>query len=698
MKKKSLFFFIVLLCLGLFTIYYFFYKPILKPSICFNIKDKEVLIVSNKKIEIDSILIGPSANFFQDIKDILPFKKVYISLTKSKFLVQFDEELSSDKIEKFLYKIPLKFVENRFEYKLSNKWNCIFYDNYLFFYKGRLKTENSKLNFTFSNADFSIFNCEKNISQDYFKTTRGLLKVYKNTSNTKFINKFDFKEFSKFLPEGIEEYHFYEKKYALYNALIEKNSSFEKLIKNGFCVFKLNGNEFILVDIGNSKDPYVYFDEEIGRKEIVSGLRKKYEQVYLTSKTRNLNDSFYLDYIGDKLLFSKSASDHNLVLAAFNENKTIYHLIAEREFIFKNQHSDVIYRGCTKDQKITITAKSNTFYEHRLISSITKKLIDYKTFDSVQDVIKIIGDKKNIFVFTKNQIIKIIKDKIIQKVKYKGELIGDPELTNYNGNELILFTTSKKLYLLNSDFDNAPEFPIILKNKPKFPFRFFLQVNKFIGYSEKNILSISDEKGNVQKKIEIDLKSVNPISFFDSEIGGMLIIYNDNVAHIYNAENYSYLNSIKLSFKNAVFFTTDQDQSFFYIEDDKLVRNDFNGELKVCAKGNNLSLLKFFQQSQVIGVLSSKNIALFNSNGKCVSKIILPINQKLDYTIVKSLSGESYVILINDLKNDIYIYTFDGELVLKSSLKGSKSFYVNKNGRSIELYTVYNNKLLKYFN
>jgi hypothetical protein len=697
MKKKRLVFFIILLCLGLFTICYFFYKPTLKPSICFSKKDKEVLIVTNRKIEIDSILTGPSSNFFQDIKDVLPFKKVYISLTKSKLLFQFNEELSSDKIEKFFNEISLKFVKNRYEFKLSNKWNCIFYDNYLFFYKGRLKTENSNLHFTFTNADFSIFNCEKNVSQDYFKTIRGLLKVYKNTSNIKFINKFDFKQYSKFLPEGIEDYHFYEKKYAIYNALIEKNSSFEKLIKNGFCVFKLNGNEFILVDILNNKDPYVYFDEEIGRKEIVSGLRKKYEQIYLTSKTRNLNESFYIDYIGDKLLFSKSSSDHKEVLAAFNENKTIYHLSSEREFVFKHQPSSVIYRGCTKDQKITITAKSNKFYEHRFISTISKKSIDYKTFDSVQDVIKIIGDKKNIFVFTKNQIFKISNDQIIQKVKYKGELIGDPELINYKGNELILFTSSKKLYLLNSDFDNVSEFPIILKNKPKFPFRFFQHLNKFIGYSEKNILSISDEKGNVQKKIEIDLKSVNPISFFYSRIG-MLIIYNDDVAHIYNAESCSYINRIKLSYKKAVFFTTNQEQSFFYIEKDKLVRNDFNGDLKVCASGKKLSNLKFFQQSQVIGVLSSKNIALFNSNGECVSKIILPTNQKLDFTIVKNIDGESYVILINDLKNDIYIYTFDGELILKSPFKGDESFYVSKKGRNFELYTVYKNKLLKYFN
>jgi hypothetical protein len=75
---------------------------------------------------------------------------------------------------------------------------------------------------------------------------------------------------------------------------------------------------------------------------------------------------------------------------------------------------------------------------------------------------------------------------------------------------------------------------------------------------------------------------------------------------------------------------------------------------------------------------------------------LLPTNRISDYLVIKNEEETKYVILFDDLSNDIYIYTFEGEMVLKSPIKGNKTIYINGIGRDLQIHTVYNNKLIKY--
>jgi hypothetical protein len=694
--KKSILIISVFFLLSITLYFLFFKKTILTPSICFNKSDREILIVSDKKCELDTILVGPSTNFFNQIYNKIDYNQVFISLIKPKILFNFRSDISDKKIETLLNLLGYKFHKLENGYKLENNWKCIFNDSNLFFFKGDFKSNESGFILKKNKHDFSIYNTLEKKITNYRITQNNLIKTYSNKFKKSFINKNDFKLFSNMIPNRIEGYTFFEKKFAENNLVIEKGTSFYEILKDGFCIFKYKGNEFILANSKNNKDPYQILDKESGIEEIVPGLRKRYQNIFLTSETPRLNNFFYVDFIKNKLLFCQSKVLYEEILNLINEKKSLKINKNDFDFLFNHHPKSVIFRTVNRNEKKAICSKEN--YLQELVSrKFINDKINVKTYNSIENVQHIIGGNGNLYVFTNNELIKLSNDEIIERVKYRGQIIGKPHFINSEKGGGIYFTTSEKLYFLDPHFRAINGYPILLKHKPKIPFDFSnLSSDLLVGYSEKNILSICDSKGNVKEKLDLILGDVkSPISFFNSNnLNGVL--YDNNIAQFIDFESEKLLNKVSLKFQNTVFLTTDSYQAFYYLHNNKLIRNDFNGDLKICATGQKLFNLKTFSEVQVIGVLSNKNLAVFDAEGECISKILLPTNRISDYLVIKNEEETKYVILFDDLSNDIYIYTFEGEIVLKSPIKGNKTIYINGIGRDLQIHTVYNNKLIKY--
>jgi hypothetical protein len=385
-----------------------------------------------------------------------------------------------------------------------------------------------------------------------------------------------------------------------------------------------------------------------------------------------------------------------LISSLILDKKSIRLSSKDYEFLFKGQPSKVVYRSCSLSEKRSLIAKNNKFREFIIRSKSSENLKNI-AFSSIENVLYILSGKDYIYIFSDNEIFKLQNEKVIERVNYKGDLIGEPEIISLESEERLFFTTTEKLYYIDQNFISLDDFPITLKNKPLIPFQFCdNNLDKIVGYSSKKIFSICDAKGNVKSKIDLKLDNdINPISYFilDNLTG---VVHDKNRAYFINLDKNELINSVDLVKDGIVFLTDNENQAFFYLEDNKLVRNDFNGKLKSCATGSELFKLKSFAKNKVIGVLTSKNLALFNSKGECVNKIKLPSSNINDYTISRSSKGESFIILMDNLSNDFYIYTFDGENLLKAPIKGTKSFYINRISRNLEIYTIFKNKLMKY--
>ncbi len=696
LRKKITVLFIILGSIFLIIYFIFFRKHTILPSNCFNLDDREVVVLSNNKIDVDTILKGPSSNFFQQIQRKIKFKKAYISQTKSKILIEFNFNDLTDRIENVINKYGYKFKKKNGEYILNNNWKFRFNNSNILFYKGRDSFNKTSLNFNSFRGDFAIINFVDKSFFVYKLKNKNLVKISNNHFGYNFINKNDFKTYSNFLPIGIENYIFYQKKYAEKNFVIENGSSFFKIIENGFCVFHYNGNEYLIADKNNKIDPYLILDEENGINEIVPGLRKKYQNIYLTSETNKLNQFFYLEVFNDKLLFSESKEDFEDVNRLIVENKTLNNSIKDFDYVFSDQPKEVIFREVNSDYKQAIISKEKRIIDYFSIKK-GKAKVKLQKVEKISFAKDILLSKDFLYVFTKDEIIKLKNDNEIERVKFKGELIGSPELISDHFNENIFFTTSEKLYFLDQDFNSIEGFPIVLKNKPLLPFTYCDNNQDYIiGFSDKKILSICDAKGNIKEKLNLDLENIKrSISIFEND-GLHGVLYDNKSAYFINLIDKKIVNKIDLKVQNTVFLTLNEDQAFFYVENNKLIRNGFDGELKTCAIGNKLSSLKTFPKSKVVGVLSDKNLALFDVDGNCKTKFKLPVSENIDYSVLHNYNGQDYIIIIDSLSNLLYIYNFEGKNLLKSPLKGSKVLFVNKVGVDLQIYTIFNDRLQRY--
>lgn len=694
-KKLGIFFF-VFITISFFIYFLFIKKPNLTPSVCFDRSDKELLILKNQSIDIDTLVNSSTRLFFEKIQNKVKIKKVFFSRTKSKILIYLNENQLNVGVESVLARFGLKFFKKNGFYILNGNWKCVFNESSIYFFKGKFSEKDSKLNLGLFDGDYALYNLISGEVYSFYLKENNLIKSYGNQFNIHFLNKNDLKLFAHYIPNGIDNYFFYHKSYAEQNLVIEPQSSFFKMIKIGFCIFNYNGHEYIIAEKNDNIDPYLLLDEENGINEIVPGLRKKYENTFLCSETKALNDFFYLDVNDNKLIFAESKEQFDILHSLISEKNTISFATKELGFIIKNQPKEVVYRKYDLFSSNSLVANGQTLSEYTSLSN-KKSVIKQENISQYNSVKNLLVGKKYMFLFTSDEIIKLQNDIEIERVKFKGSIIGSPELLELKGEEKLFFTTSEKLYYLNQDFKSVEGYPIILKNRPKIPFLFASsKQEKLIGYSEKKVLSICDSEGNVKKRFNLDLDKIkNPISIFETD-NLSAVIYDDKKAYFIDLERDRIIDHVDLSFSNTVFLTNKENQAFYYIENNKLFRNGFDGDLKTCASGNKLFSLKSFSEFNVIGVLSDKNLALFDVMGECVTKVKLPSIKNIDYTIVQNFDHQSYIIVLDKLSNLLYIYNFDGDKIIQKPIKGSEIVNVAKKGRLIKIYTLLNNRLLKY--
>ena len=93
---------------------------------------------------------------------------------------------------------------------------------------------------------------------------------------------------------------------------------------------------------------------------------------------------------------------------------------------------------------------------------------------------------------------------------------------------------------------------------------------------------------------------------------------------------------------------------------------------------------------------TSASDIIFDELGNCISKVKLPINNNIDYSVIQSVEGQNYIIIRDKFSNLVYIYNFDGESINHIPIKGSEKITVRKIGAEFQIYTIFNKKLLKY--
>jgi hypothetical protein len=268
-----------------------------------------------------------------------------------------------------------------------------------------------------------------------------------------------------------------------------------------------------------------------------------------------------------------------------------------------------------------------------------------------------------------------------------------------NDSSWLSFTTNEKLYCVDVDLNSKKGFPIKLKYTPKIPFYFFInnKIKKIIGYTEQGKLSVCNFEGTIEKSFDLKIENVKQNLAFYKDNSWNGIIYGDKRAEIFCLSPASLVSSLE-DLDTPIFATSTKNQAFFYVSNNEFIRNDFSGDLKVCAKGRNLKEIKSFNILDIpyVSLLSDKNVVILEADGDIVTKIKHPTKEINNYEIISNEFNDPIICLYSNKKKEIYLYTFDGAKLLNTPLIGDKIFNVNFVNGNIEIFLLKNNELIKH--
>lgn len=685
----------------------------LSPQGIFNEKDKRITIINHfTQDELQDIPLEANPK----IRNILLHLQsvsfnnytIYFSSHLDKLIIQSKRHWNKELIKQFFLACNLELERSIFDFKTKFGYDVLFKNNTLFI--GNLPKEfSNKSHFSWDKyANYSIINTnDSHKIEDVYLSDIGVVKYLSYRNNKlkgKKIN--DRNLFCDLLPSKISDYHFYEKTYAQTSNAVAFLTPLSDWCENGFVLFQYEGSACMVSDYKDGVDPFSILNDYTGEEELIDGIKTHYTGVKLTNiKGYTFEDEFYIEYLGDKIIVSdrketlrQLTSDFELGNTLSTNKKMLTRIfeglptiVSERYVSYNLSYTKAVYQ-----QKVNEVIK--------LKHSRNESLDEVETIDLNAKCNSLHVGNEYTYVITDNHILNALKfGNKKWSVKIEGDLIGEPIVLDVlnQGVDNILVTTSKNIYLFNSKGQLIKGFPIQVKSKPTLAATILStkEGNKIFCVFKNNLVQKYSLNGDLEKQIKVDLELISKqIYTFNSDGETFGLVLNDHEGQRIGIDKLEKLNKFEGLSEDLVFCTSSDEPSFFYFDEDELIKNSFDGEIVKIGNFKKHSLLRVIsgKSRTYITFLTGKELIILNEEGKIQTKIKFPSTGITNYSSQLLADGSVIVSLFDTLSNDIYIYTIKGKLLFNKPIEGLNKVAVFQDRDSYIVTTLGKQYVIQY--
>ncbi len=695
----------------------------LSPESIFNKKDSEILIINNvSETNLTEINFKYPINETKLINNLVSkqcySERIYISAFRNRIMIELKTPWNSELVKKYfkIKNIYTRQKENTFI--IADGFNAYFSGKYLIIGKQIIEEENwDKISWPIwdklASCNLLNFNNETTC-EDYYFQSLTLTKFQSSTHHTEKVKQVnDFELFAAVLPKGITNYHFISKNYALKIGKLTKQDLLYQWCDQGFVSFEIDGIKVYVSDFNPNIDPFNLLNDETEEEELVSGSKSEYSGIKLFSSfPTNENGSFYIKYIEDKVVFSENQDAVNQVLAFYETGRTLALTPKAKKTIYENLPSTICERSISDEKKFTTTIAHNKLITVSKIENNT--LANYNidkneekdktiTFNTDLTISHIIGSNDIQVCFAEGQFFGIKNGKKLWSKSFDGTIIGKPvcqDLLN-NGDQQVLFTTNRKIYLINLEGNTYKGFPITLNHSPSSEAIFFdsKKGKQLIYLNTKNVIVKYNGQGKKLKTLKLSISPSNTTPFiFKDGKKNLAVITGKNGGQLIQLDNLSKKNSFATLNEQTVFCATDNIPAFFYPEKGKLIRNDFTGKTTTVGSYAKIDLLRNLNGStrQYVTFISDKKFQICDGSGKIIRTIDLPSSNVSDYQVLTLEDGSSVVVFLDSIENSIFLYTTKGKKITPNALEGQELICLSETSDGILISTKGNNLIIQY--
>lgn len=685
------------------------------PSTVFGLEDGKLLVI-NRKSEADASLISFSSLSKNNelLQAILPFldekDQLIISAQRKNILITSRFPWTSKRIKAL-------FERGGIELKTKGIRNFEALGMLVSFHKKRLYLRQPNLETTLVNG-WNAFDKQSSACLIEFSEGKSLVKdIYFRANNKiEFHSKVagsivgsqvnDQQLFAGILPRSLRNYHFLEKKYALSTDPLFKISPMAKWVDHGIVSFEYKGQKVMVSDYKSGQDPIqLLYDEKQLQSEPSD--HDYFESLRLMSDwNAGKPSNCYVYVVNDFVIMSEDEAvcidiltQHKLGTTISSDQYTSERIyselpatVSERVVNWQAKYTKSIYRGNILETHILVKPVDQTqesiAEEGTLTIQVVAKIKDFISFDGKGNAAVLTATGELIYyVNGKTAWMKNLGSKSVGKLVYLESL------------QFLVATCRNSIHVLDKQGNYVLGGTIALNTVPQAEATAIEFRNRlyFFYPDERGNLVIINSRRQIQGIVPTGLDKVNgPVEAWINQNKLFAGIYNQQTFKMIDVERRNEFRSFQVPSGSLAISSNEQFGLFV---------NEPSGISFIDQKGNRLAVTppfsgKLFRSSsgktQQFMICSRGNqVQVYDPTGFTLGNFQSP-TQSIESIDAIQLDGRTFVIIVDGLENNVYLYNVNGSSVIKKAIEGSQKAMISRKDRQLVVTTVVDNYLVQY--
>ena len=703
-------------------------KDQFSPSHIFGIEDGRVLIINRTNEcsldELDFSLPVESAHLFNSLAPHLEeMKTIMLSELQNQLLFENKDNWSKERIVSLFKKAQLSVqFESRHSFKAGN-FQGEYNHEILYLAKKEVK-KNAQPNDEWLMFDHkssaSIVTFSKNkwtISDVYFKQNNCVEYLSQNSKNLLGHQIDDQELFADVLPNDLTDYHFYEKNYYSGQDKVFKKGPMFQWMENGFVVFNYKENVVIISDYIAGQNPIQLLNDVAGKSDVDGSEESGFFKDILLSKLFATQESegFTIKMMEDFVVISASKSACEQVIADYKLGNTLAMKKDRLDSFYKDLPKKVSERSIQDKESYSRSIYKNKLLETRLLnkSGSSEETIE-KPQEEKQTVLSlfvggkikhfiVLNGEGNVAALTENGLLQLFTSgKSNWKKNLEGEPIGEIQSVDFlgNGEKQFLCSTTKGVHCIDKQGNELNGFPIKLDVTPVQEASVYRwKGNGFVAIpSERGELLIFDSKGKKVCSLKSGLQNITEkVEVWVSQSILLAAVRDEKQCVLLNLDRKKEYRRFAIDGQTLAYKTRNELRQFS-LKGGQLAITDQKGNksnLAIFHSGKALTIFNDISTPTIL-IRTNDDLHLVNYQGKEFGTIHLPFGE-LDYTDVYSGTFGNYILVVDGLANNIYLYKPNGEKMIKNPLEGKTMSKLNfKNSNEFLITTIVDEYIIQY--
>jgi hypothetical protein len=652
-------------------------------------KNKELLSVIVPNLESDSRLV--------------------ISANRKHFLLEKSSTWDRSEIISLFEKSGLKLKTTNLNSFECDGFQVSYYRQFLYIHQSELTTSSINDWQVFdkkANASIVSFLDDKVTIRDvYFSDGHKIEFITRTNENLKG-NKVNDKEiFASVLPKKVIDYAFYEKTYAQNTVFKDEKSPIFEWMDKGFVLLDINEKPVFVSDylpgqnplhlladflkISPENEDHFYFDN----LDILRGIFKKDEglHVYLMNNyvVISQDENKCTEILTQSKLGNTLITDQSALTSIYGELPA---LVSQRIIDTDQKYSKTVYKNLLFETHIQgIEAGDNgslTSNSTVLTINVAANIKDFFAFNGSGNMVVATATNELIYYNGGNlQWVKNLGSKLVGHIGYLEQL------------QTLLVTCEKGIHLLDKSGNYAVGNVVKISNNPIQQAVSFEWKNKmyFAFPDAASNINVYSSNGSMVYRFATGIEKVTaPFDIWVSQSKLFIGVRGDDQFKMFDLERQVEHRSFAIS-KGSVGAIESNEIGIFCTGSKGLSRFDQKGVEMAVEPPTNGKLFRSYYGCSKPLIVAGRNdgVTLLDATGFVIGNVKKDFNQ-IEYASGVLLNDSYYILTIDGIENNVYLYHSNGRMVSDNSFEGSLKGQLNLLDGELILTTVVDKYLIQY--